>query len=175
MSETHARTFVLADRLEQLADCVAHGPDVVRRNFTMQVPADPDRDADLVLSEAARLLRTSDAEITRLRDELETERLRLAACGVVALANTRESAKQAREVHEHYLSGSLRDVESAVDREMQLREQRDSLMASLKFVINHWREFGPKHGMDECIDVIDRELQALHAKIEAETSPLTPR
>jgi hypothetical protein len=69
MSETHARAFVLADRLEQLADCVAHGPDAVRRNFTMQIPADPDRDADLVLSEAARLLRSSDAEITRLREQ----------------------------------------------------------------------------------------------------------
>ena len=37
------------------------------------------------------------AEIESLRVELETERMRLVACGVVALANTPDSAKQARE------------------------------------------------------------------------------
>ena len=37
------------------------------------------------------------AEIESLRVELETERMRLVACGVVALANTPDSAKRARE------------------------------------------------------------------------------
>ena len=36
-------------------------------------------------------------EIAALRVELETERMRLVACGVVALANTPDSAKQTRE------------------------------------------------------------------------------
>ena len=47
----------LADRLDELADYVTQGPDCVRRNFVMRVPAEPYHDADLVISAAARLLR----------------------------------------------------------------------------------------------------------------------
>jgi len=47
----------LADRLDELADCVTQGPNCVRRNFTMRTPAEPYHDADLVLSAAASLLR----------------------------------------------------------------------------------------------------------------------
>ncbi len=57
-----------------------------------------------------------------LEGQLETERLRLAACGVVALANTRESAAQARQMNGSYHSGSLESVMQAVDREMDYRE-----------------------------------------------------
>lgn len=47
----------LANRLDELADYVTQGPDSVRRNFTMSVPARPYHDADLVLNAAASLLR----------------------------------------------------------------------------------------------------------------------
>jgi hypothetical protein len=47
----------LADRLDELADYVTQGADCVRRNFVMQVPAEPYHDADLVIGTAARLLR----------------------------------------------------------------------------------------------------------------------
>ena len=47
----------LTDRLDELADYVTQGPDCVRRNFTMRVPAEPYHDADLVIGTAARLLR----------------------------------------------------------------------------------------------------------------------
>lgn len=53
----------------------------------------------------------------------ETERMRLAACGVIALSNTRESAKKQRKMHPDYHSASLDDVIRAVDAEMDLREQ----------------------------------------------------
>lgn len=49
-------TAVLANRLEELADAVTKGCDAVDREFTMRIPAECDRDADLVLSEAARRL-----------------------------------------------------------------------------------------------------------------------
>ena len=45
---------VLADRLDELAHAVTQG-DV--HAFTMRIPAEMDRDADLVLSAAARRLR----------------------------------------------------------------------------------------------------------------------
>lgn len=70
-------------------------------------------------------------EIERLTAELETERMRLAACGVVALANTEQSAAKEREMLPEYRSASLADVERAVDREMQLRAERDDLRRQL--------------------------------------------
>ena len=57
-----------------------------------------------------------------MTDELEILRMQLAACGVVARANTPESAQAARQMLPEYRSASLEDVEAAVDREMELRQ-----------------------------------------------------
>ena len=67
------------------------------------------------------------AEIERLRAELERERMRLAACGVIALANTPESAAKARAMHPDYHSASCDDVVRCVDENMRLRAERDAL------------------------------------------------
>lgn len=48
---------VICDRLDALAHAVTEGPDSIRREFVMRVPAELDFDADLVLSSAARRLR----------------------------------------------------------------------------------------------------------------------
>jgi cobalamin biosynthesis Mg chelatase CobN len=69
------------------------------------------------------------AERDRLKEELERERLRLAACGVVAMSNTRETAKENRQVSDEYRSASFDDVCAAVDREMALRERVAELEA----------------------------------------------
>ena len=61
--------------------------------------------------------------ITKLRAELETERMRLVACSVIALANTPESAARARDMHPDYQSPYCDDVARAVDREIALREE----------------------------------------------------
>jgi hypothetical protein len=50
----------IVERLNQIADAIADGD---HSELTMRVPAEPDRDADIVVSNAAR-------EITRLRAEL---------------------------------------------------------------------------------------------------------
>ena len=68
-------------------------------------------------------------EIERLRAELETERMRLAACGVVALANTPDSAAQAREMLPEYQSASCDDVARMVDENMRLRAALESIDA----------------------------------------------
>jgi hypothetical protein len=57
----------------------------------------------------------SSQEVAELMAELERERIRLAACGVVAKADTPESAKKARDMHPDYHSASLDDVISMVD------------------------------------------------------------
>ena len=75
---------------------------------------------------------TADDEISRLRAELETERMRLVACSVIALANTPESAASARDMHPDYQSPYCDDVARAVDREIALRAELDSMTASRK-------------------------------------------
>lgn len=64
--------------------------------------------------------------------ELERERMRLAACGVVAMADTPESAAKAREMRDEYRSASCDDVARRVDECMTLRAERDALAAKLK-------------------------------------------
>jgi hypothetical protein len=49
-------------RLKQLAHAVTLGPEAVAREYTMRVPAEPLRDADLVLSTAADLLSQPEPE-----------------------------------------------------------------------------------------------------------------
>lgn len=65
-------------------------------------------------------------EIARLTKELETERMRLTACGVVAMSNTPESAVRARTMHPDYWCASVGDVACAVDREMELRRKLEA-------------------------------------------------
>ena len=66
-------------------------------------------------------------EIARLRAEVETERLRLAACGVAAMQNTVSSITQRLTRDNPYWSASYGDVCGAVDREMNLRDEVERL------------------------------------------------
>ena len=76
-------------------------------------------------------------ERDELREELERERMRLAACGVVANANTPESAKKWRNMRDEYRSASCDGVARAVDREMRLRRALQKI------------------GKDPCVPAID--------------------
>lgn len=62
-------TEVLAARLNELADVVAKKHYRIGDEFTMRIPAECDRDADLVMSEAARRMQamSSDLEHARMR------------------------------------------------------------------------------------------------------------
>ena len=64
-----------------------------------------------------------------LEAELERERIRLAACGVVAMSDTPDSAAKARQMLPEYESGSLDNVKRRVDECMALRAERDALAA----------------------------------------------
>jgi len=61
------------------------------------------------------------AQLLSLKKELERERLRLAACGVVAMADTPESAAKARDICPDFWSASLDDVIRQVDALMEAR------------------------------------------------------
>ena len=84
---------------------------------------------------ADQMVRFLQARIQALTRELEVERMRLAACGVVAMANTPDSAAKARDIMEEYRSASCDDVANAVDREMRLRADN----AALVYNIAHWK------------------------------------
>ena len=87
-----------------------------------------------VHADFARNLERELVAATRERDEaladLETERMRLAACDVVAMANTPESAARVRDILPKYFSASLHSVMGAVDREMELRAEVERLRSA---------------------------------------------
>ncbi len=95
--------------------------------------------------------------IDRLKNseaELERERMRLAACGVVAMADTPESAAKAQEMRDEYRSASCDDVARRVDECMTLRAERDALAAlvsDLDESSSYWSEYEVPLGIVERI------------------------
>lgn len=50
-------TYILIKRLKELSAAATKGKHTLEREFTMRIPAEVDRDADIVLSAAARRLK----------------------------------------------------------------------------------------------------------------------
>ena len=106
--------------------------------------------------------------------ELENERMRLAACGVVALADTPESAAKAREMRDEYRSASCEDVARRVDECMTLRAERDAMARDAERY--RWIRGGSRIGvkwcelysggaaLDEAIDSTMKALPSVTAK-----------
>lgn len=124
------------------------------------------------------------AENDRLRAELETERMRLAACGVVALADTPESAAKARQMAPEYRSASLDDVERRVDECIRLRDEnrklRTVMVAAAEEIAAHWPAhcdadgYGPQNLLRRLEEGIPSEygytagaFEALRAEVSA--------
>ncbi len=112
-------------------------------------------------------------ELAEAREQLEVERLRLAACGVVATADTKETCGRAREMRSEYRSGSLVDVERRVDECIQLREQRDTLAEALQGLLkaHQPRPFGgivdEKERLNAETNQIFETLEATHKARQA--------
>ena len=91
-----------------------------------------------------RRIAALEAELSSVKRELETERIRLAACGVVAMADTPESAARARDMLPEYESASCGDVARRVDECIQLRAdlarvtaERDALREACALAYGH--------------------------------------
>jgi hypothetical protein len=82
-------------------------------------------------------------ENARLREQLETERMRLAGCGVAAMQNTAASTNDRILPESPYWSASYGDVCRAVDREIVLREQ---LAAAIAFSDENIERLTKLHG-----------------------------
>lgn len=115
-----------------------------------------------------------------LQDEVERLQMQLVACGVVAMANTRETATKQRDMHPDYMSASCQDVMAAVDREMALREERDQLKVyqaelvreltscqSVLFMLARSGEVTPAYA-DDAKAVLDRKPEQSLATHDAE-------
>lgn len=66
---------------------------------------------------------------------LEREQLRLAACGVIALADTPESAAEARQMHSDYESAALDSVKRRVDECIALRQMVRELRDTMEYIL----------------------------------------
>lgn len=123
------------------ADAWGTDPDEVRK-YIKRVEAERDAYKELLASEKItrneiiakgvkmeRELGEARKGMDALQAELERERMRLVACGVVAGANTEMSAAAARDMHPDYWTEACADVARAVDREMQLRAEVELLKA----------------------------------------------
>lgn len=84
-------------------------------------------------------------EYQKLLTELEREQMRLAACGVVAMANTPDTAAKARDILPEYRSASCDDVARMVDENMKLRAAIDRVRA-----LHAPIEIASKKFCDEC-------------------------
>jgi hypothetical protein len=92
------------------------------------------------INEAIEYIKALEKERDELRTEVERERIRLAACGVVALSNTPASAEKARKMLPEYESASCNDVALAIDKQMALREEVEQLRAQLQCANGDMRE-----------------------------------
>lgn len=130
----------------------------------------------------------SDRTVAELRDqlaatkrELEREQLRLAACGVVALADTPESAKQARNMHPDYMSGSCNSVARRVDECMDLRKrlaaekkESETLGTAYECLLDLVKTYQMTQDADidwskfpsECVSLCHEENRQLRLKLE---------
>lgn len=84
------------------------------------------------ISEMQNMIDKLAEESKQLCSDLETERMRLACCGVVALADTPISAAVARTVNPIYWSASCYDVARRVDECMELRGQLKELLQAIE-------------------------------------------
>lgn len=73
------------------------------------------------------MLQESQAQLAAAREELELERMRLAACGIAAMSNTENTVAQRITRDNPYWSASYGDVCATVDREMAMREELELL------------------------------------------------
>lgn len=112
-------------------------------------------------ADAIELARRLESERDEARAALETERMRLAACGVVALADTPESAKEARDMLPEYRSASLRDVERRVDECMRLRDALEACLEDSEELLaeRHWWADEPRCGYQRAYAVTQANIE----------------
>ena len=101
------------------------------------------------------------AATSELQNELEVERMRLAGCGVAAMANTEKTKADRLTKDNPYWSSSYGDVCAAVDREMKYRTSLEDMTESR----DSWKEMAQNLGISLAI------LQDAAEKIVSDNAP----
>jgi len=117
-------TNVLANRLEQLSDAVCKGPDEVRRQFDMRIPAELDRDADLVLSQSARRMTELEAQLAKVTVERDALKSSLAKRDLEQQAKGIDELLACREL-DGFSQGAIDTIALIVNR---LRKQSNNII-----------------------------------------------
>lgn len=118
------------------------------------------------------------AEISKLRSELrsangelERERIRLAACEVVALADTPESATKARDMLTEYRSAACDSVARRVDECMRLRVELAELRSRLdKSSSEHQNLYSQGLALAKQLDSQDETIRILQCRLVERTA-----
>ena len=124
---------------------------------------DPTRPKSEAEHWAVREIEKHKAEVERLRWALEVEGLRLAACDVVAMADTPESADRARQMQSGLRSAALSSVERRVDEVIALRADNERLREENKEL----RETNKQlvWSVDALVGGANAEMEILRAQI----------
>ena len=117
--------------LVELLDSVPQGAVFVATESNVPFPASTSHPVGRLCHEASE-------RIKELEAQLETARMRLIACDVVALADTPDSAAKARAMHHDYRSHALEYVERRVDECIALRAQVEALRRALHEIAEEW-------------------------------------
>ena len=132
----------LRDKVMEFGTCVICSEELIELINRLEA-AEKERDWN------AERLEDAIEEWTALRAELETERMRLTACGVVAMSNTTDSAKQARDMSQEYWSASCVEVARMVDENIKLRAKIEAMERQKPVKIQHRVPFLDSNG--ECV------------------------
>jgi len=108
-----------------------------------------------------RMVKNDMKNSAELRKELETERMRLAACGVASMSNTTESAKAQRITRDNpYWSASYGDICNMVDREIKLRSLNAEMLRALECIQYYTRRMSAPTVKEskEMTEMVDRAI-----------------
>lgn len=108
-------TEILSARLNQLSHVVSSNRERIDAEFTMRIPPEVDRDADLVMSEAAVRIEALQAECERLRDVAGRMLQRATArCAEISLHSAHDATLVPAIPDESILKGAYWDFDARV-------------------------------------------------------------
>ena len=168
---------VLLKRLDELADAACNSRETQDREFTMRIPAECDRDADLVISEAMNRIKALQHRVSELEDTLKRQG-NVAKTGMDAAKRAAsQSEKNAKRLQAESNPESL-ESERAMNEELthEIDMLQDSLiwqgkmLAAIANVIKGPPEEGSLHSTHDVVECVTR----LQARVQLEQEPEAP-
>jgi DNA repair exonuclease SbcCD ATPase subunit len=121
----------------------------------------------------ASLARELETELSAAREELDLERARLAAVGVVAMADTESSRVEARKMLPQCRSASLDDVERRVDECIELRGRVLNLRRRVKdLAVKIKKVSAERKDATRLLEAESRDSRAIFEKLEEKSFEL---